>query len=118
MLGAQPRRPTLLDRVRECIAEELPRGSAEQVRVARKLGVSAATLRRRLEAEHATRFSEVADELRRDLAVRHLADPALTIDEISMLTGFSQTTAFYRAFKRWFECTPAMYRRAHISTRR
>jgi AraC-like DNA-binding protein len=117
ILTAQPRRPTLVDRVRDCVLAELPNGGGDQIWVARKLGVSPATLRRRLEAEHGIRFSDLADGLRREAAITYLADPARTIDEVSLLTGFSQTTAFYRAFKRWFDCTPAAYRRSHVSVR-
>jgi AraC-like DNA-binding protein len=113
MLQARPQRASLLDRVSVALKEELARGTADQLSVARRVGVSTATLRRRLELEHGVRYTDLLDELRRERAVSQLSDPEMTIDEIAYQAGFSQTSAFYRAFKRWYGCTPAQYRRSH-----
>jgi AraC-like DNA-binding protein len=115
LLRAQPKRRSFLDRVRAVAEEELPRNSADQACVARRLAMSSATLRRRLEA-HGSRYSAVVDEIRRELAAKHLTESKLGVDEISLRTGFAQTTAFYRAFRRWFGCTPAEYRRARAQS--
>jgi AraC-like DNA-binding protein len=117
LLRAQPRAPSLVDRVRTIAGEELLRSGADQATVARRVGLSVATLRRRLESEHGTRYSEILDELRKEVASRELFASELTIDEISYQTGFSQTAAFYRAFRRWFGCTPAEFRRARVPPR-
>lgn len=117
MLRARPQRPTLLERVRVAVCDELGRGGADQGSVARRVGMSVATLRRKLEQEHGTCYSDVVDDLKRQRACEQLTACSLTIDEIAFQAGFSQTTAFYRAFKRWFGCTPAEYRRAHARMR-
>jgi AraC-like DNA-binding protein len=62
-----------------------------------------------LEAEGTT-FSDLVDTLRRDLATRYLREPAIAIAEVAFLLGFSEASAFHRAFKRWQGTTPSAYR--------
>ena len=78
--------------------------------VAKALGMSARTLRRRLEAENTT-FQELRDALRKGRALEHMRESQLTISEIAYLLGFGETSAFHRAFRRWTGKTPAQYRR-------
>lgn len=95
-------------RVRDLVAQ---RGVATVTMksAARRLGMSVATLRRRLEAE-GTSFSEIVDGVRRSFAVRHLQEGSTTISEVAFLTGFSNVGSFHRAFKRWTGLAPATYR--------
>ena len=82
--------------------------SARQARVgevARELGIGQRTLSRRLAAENLT-FSGILDELRADLARRHLRDTSLSISQIAWLLGFQEVSAFTHAFKRWTGQTP------------
>jgi AraC-like DNA-binding protein len=104
---------SLIDRVKTVAREELSTSFGDQSRVARRLGMSSATLRRKLEQEHNARYTNILSDIRRDIAVTCLAESALSIDEIGRRAGFSQKTAFYRAFKRWLGCTPAEYRHAN-----
>jgi len=96
-------------RVRESVAARLGTGEADMASTAKKLGMSVATLRRRLEAE-GTSFAIIVDDLRRRLAERHLREREPAISEIAMLLGFSNVTAFYRAFRRWTGIAPTEYR--------
>jgi AraC-like DNA-binding protein len=83
---------------------ELP--GAEQI--AARLSVSPQTLRRRLAAEDTT-FQQVRDQLRRDVAVAELARGDASIEELSRRLGFSEPSAFHRAFRRWTGTTPRTY---------
>jgi AraC-like DNA-binding protein len=76
--------------------------------------VSVATLRRRLE-EEGTTFTGLVDEVRRDLAERHLSDPHRTISEVAFMLGFAHAPAFHKAFRRWTGATPSE-RRARLWT--
>lgn len=56
-------------------------------------------------------FRGFVDELRQALALGYVRDPALNLVDISYLLGFSEQSAFQRAFKRWTAMTPGEYRR-------
>ena len=72
--------------------------------------MSERSLQRRLEAE-GTRFAALVDAVRKDLALRYLADPRLALGEVAYLLGFAEPSPFHRAFKRWTGTTPAAMRR-------
>jgi AraC-like DNA-binding protein len=91
--------------VENAIAPLLPHGKAHVGEIARKLGMSQRTLARHLAAEGLS-FSKVLDELRADLARRHLGDADLSISEIAWLLGYQEVSAFTHAFKRWTGLTP------------
>ena len=78
--------------------------------VAERLGMSARTLQRKLHAS-GTSHQELLDEMRRDLAVRYLREPGMAVCEVAYLLGFSESSAFHRAFKRWTGTTPSEFRR-------
>jgi AraC-like DNA-binding protein len=105
----------LTARVRQAIADELSGGNAGIANVAKRLRFSTRTLARKLEQEGTT-FSLLLDDMRRRLALRHVASNELELSEIAFLLGFSQTTAFHRAFKRWTGDTPLHFRRSRKSS--
>lgn len=109
LLGRLEDRQSVAGRVREDIALQFRTGSVSMHATARRLAMSVATLRRRLE-EEGTTFSQIVDELRRGLAERYLGEPRSAISEIAFLLGFSNVTAFGRAFKRWTGVSPTEYR--------
>jgi len=80
--------------------------------VARSLGMSERTLARRLSDEGLS-FTEILQQLRRDLAVRYLDDRKLHVSKIAWLLGFHEVSAFTHAFKRWTGKTPRQMRTAH-----
>jgi AraC-like DNA-binding protein len=77
--------------------------------VARRLHVSTRTLKRRL-AERGVTFTEVVHDVRHKEALVLLADARLPIDEIASGLGYSDTTNFTRAFRRWTGTTPGAWR--------
>ncbi|WP_417662595.1 AraC family transcriptional regulator [Pseudomonas sp.] len=77
--------------------------------VAQKLHMSPQTLRRRLREEGSS-FQELKDHLRRDLAIYHLSRDEVSIQVIAEQLGFSEPSAFHRAFKKWTGLTPGAYR--------
>jgi AraC-like DNA-binding protein len=95
----------LSHRVRHLVAAELSNG-VDSDAVARKLHMSRRTLHRQLASE-GTSFKKEVDDLRRELATQYLAERRMAIAEIAFLLGFSEASAFHRAFKRWNGSTPA-----------
>ncbi|MFO7705224.1 MAG: AraC family transcriptional regulator ligand-binding domain-containing protein [Halopseudomonas sp.] len=79
-------------------------------RVAAELHVSVRTLQRRLEQRQSS-WRALLDRTREQLAGHYLRDPALTLGDIALLLGFSEQSAFNRAFHRWTGTTPARARR-------
>jgi AraC-like DNA-binding protein len=99
----------LRTRVENAISSLLPHGRVVLDDVARSLGMSKRTLARRLSDEGLS-FTEVLQQLRRDLAVRYLDDPKLHISKIAWLLGFNEVSAFTHAFKRWTGKSPSQMR--------
>ncbi|QZI72261.1 AraC family transcriptional regulator [Pseudomonas protegens] len=77
--------------------------------VAQHLHVSPQTLRRHLREEGSS-FQALKDELRRDIAIYHLGRADLSLQQIAEQLGFSEPSAFHRAFKKWTGLTPGAYR--------
>ena len=77
--------------------------------VAKRLATSERTLRRRLE-EGGTSFRNLLDETRAELARSYVRDRRLPLTEVAFLLGFSEPSAFHRAFKRWTDTTPSAWR--------
>jgi AraC-like DNA-binding protein len=92
-------------KVEKLLEPLLHTGGARMADAARRLGVSRATLFRRLRAE-GTSFERVLDEVRRRLAFAYIVDKKLRVNEAAYLLGFSDPAAFSRAFKRWTGRSP------------
>jgi AraC-like DNA-binding protein len=108
MLAARPESAESVgNRVRRFIAAALGEGegAATLAAAADKFRMSERSLQRRL-AEEGVGFDGLLEELRKDLAVRYLSDPKIAIAEIAYLLGYSEPSAFHRAFKRWTGATP------------
>jgi AraC-like DNA-binding protein len=112
MLGRLPRANLVTERVRHRLAAELRGGEPTIERAAVALKMSPRTLRRRLTDEKTT-FQDLLDELRHHLALAYLDEPNLGTEQIAFLLGFSEASAFRRAFRRWTGTTVPDFRRAH-----
>ncbi len=109
VLGPTPRKQDILHDVRELVIDRLASGTLHFDDIARELNLSSKTLERRL-AERDTTFSALLDEIRSGLAKRYLADTDLRLQQIAYLTGYSESAALVRAFRRWTGTTPMKFR--------
>jgi AraC-like DNA-binding protein len=103
--------PDLITRVKTAIAEALPSGTPSDDTVAKSLYMSSRSLQRKL-AEEGTSYSRLIASVRQELAEQYLADSSLSLSEISFLLGFSELSAFSRAFRRWTSQSPSAVREA------
>lgn len=100
-----------IDKVNRLIGELLESGNANLETVAGRLNMKPRSLRTKL-TEVDTNFNQLLADYRCNLAKKLLARTDETIDEIVYLTGFSEPSTFYRAFKRWVGLTPVEYRKS------
>jgi len=103
---ADPRIATL----KAYIADKLRDGVPELGVAAQALGTSPRSLQRLLESRK-THYSEIIDEVRRDIALVYLKEQDLSLVDIAIELGFGDQSSFNRAFKRWFNSTPGDYRK-------
>jgi AraC-like DNA-binding protein len=101
-------------RVRACILSMLPLDSLSAGAVAAQFSMGSRTLRRRLQDE-ATSYQEILDDVRAELARHYLTKEKRGINEVAFLLGFSDPSAFTKAFHRWTGQTPADFVRADSS---
>jgi AraC-like DNA-binding protein len=97
--------------VRAAIERELQRGDASVSRVAERLGLHPKAFARRLTAQ-ALSFRELLDGVRYELADQHLRSPEARVGQVARLLGYSEKSAFNRAFKRWAGRSPQAFRDA------
>jgi len=97
------------ERIKSLLQQRLSSGGFDRESIARELATSPRNLQRKLQAED-TSYNELLDAVRRTQAVSLLADSDYSLTEIALLLGFTETSAFHRAFKRWFQQTPSEYR--------
>jgi AraC-like DNA-binding protein len=96
--------PPMTQQVKRALPDALRSDDAQVESMAKQLGATVRSLQRRLKDE-GTSFQVVREDVRRMLAQRYL-DDGLALAEISFLLGFSDPSAFSRAFKRWTGMTP------------
>ena len=97
---------TTRGRVEAVLSAALPAGRASAELVSRELALSRQTLFRRLKGEGVT-FAEVLDALRRRMATHYLDEAGLPVARTAALLGYSDATAFARAFRRWTGTAPS-----------
>ena len=101
----------LIGRLQKFIVSALPSDGATLSAAARALGMSTRTLQRRLQTRGIV-YARLVDDARRRLSGKYLADTNLSLGEIAYLLGYSESSAFNRAYRRWTGRTPSADRRS------
>jgi len=114
-LGDLTRGDAILAALHAVLVRALHEGEPTITHAAKGMGMSRATLQRRLE-ERGLNFRAFLDQTRLELARMYLADSRLTLTEITWLLAFSEQSAFNRSFKRWTGTSPDVYRRRLCGT--
>ncbi|MEL7300783.1 MAG: AraC family transcriptional regulator [Pseudomonadota bacterium] len=104
-------KPALAAQTKSEIARALSEGLPKMADIARRMGLSARSFHRRL-AEQGLSFQTLTEQTRAEIALSMLRQDRFALAEIAFLTGYSEQSAFNRAFKRWTGMTPAAYRKA------
>lgn len=109
VLGRLPVDGRTAVRARRLITEALRSGEPSPAAIGKQLAVSERTLQRRLR-EEGTSFAELLDSTRRELSQLYLSEPGVAAYEVAFLLGYSEPSAFHRAFRRWTGSTPQEFR--------
>lgn len=109
LLRALPDSDAFDQALQSLILKRLPQGGAHIAAAARDLHVSVRTLQRRLGVRGLT-WQGMLDRTREELAAQYLADESLALSDIALLLGFSEQSAFNRAFRRWTGKSPGQLR--------
>ena len=113
LLRALPDAGDMDKAVQQALIRSLPEGRVTLGRIAGQLHISVRTLQRRLQ-ERQMCWQQLLDQTREQLACQYLSDASLSATDIAFLLGFSEQSAFNRAFRRWTSTTPERYRRSFM----
>jgi len=100
----------LADRVGALLRSDVDQKTLDVARLAQRLGTTPRSLQRHLR-ERGVSLTELFERAKRDAACDALHRPHVSIKDLAYRLGFSEPSAFHRAFKRWTGTTPAEYRR-------
>jgi AraC-like DNA-binding protein len=101
--------PSLAGRVRNEIIAVMKREEPTLTAVADRLAMGVRTLQGHLRSEGLS-YQLLLDEVRKELALRHLREPYLSTTDIAYLLGYAEPSVFFRSFKKWTGQTPGAYR--------
>jgi AraC-like DNA-binding protein len=107
-------RSDVLAQCQALLLETLPSGPLGEAAMARHLHMSPRTLQRKL-AARGTTHKQLVEDTRRKLALRFMEDPQRSLADITFELGFSQQSAFTRAFRRWTGAAPSQWRERHTA---
>jgi AraC-like DNA-binding protein len=106
---------TLTDKVINLVEKKLAKDKIDAQHIADKLCMSRHTLYRKLKQEGLS-FHDLVDQVRKDKAFHYLNLNKRSLSEVAFLLGFSELSAFSRAFKRWTGVSPAKYIKQNVKS--
>ncbi|MBK8974225.1 MAG: AraC family transcriptional regulator ligand-binding domain-containing protein [Hahellaceae bacterium] len=109
LLDKMPDDDIFMAQLRNALLRCLHEGKPAAIYVAAEMNSSVRTLHREL-ARRGKVFRDVLRDVRMSMSQHYLADPSLTLSEIGLLLGYSEQSAFCRAFAAWFGSPPLRWR--------
>jgi AraC-like DNA-binding protein len=111
-----PNQVTIVQEVKRTIYFLLPMGRATIEQVAQGMGLNVRALQRQLEESESV-FSELVNDVRRELAVRYMENPKFSLSHIAELLGYAMPSSFTRWFSAQFGMTPAEWRKTKTTVK-
>jgi AraC-like DNA-binding protein len=108
LLQQQEQHRGLINKVERILISQ-PSNFPSPAEIAQQLSTSERNLRRQLK-EQGSSYQQILDRVRADIAIGYLRDTQLPLEDIAHLLGFSESSSFYRAFRKWTDKAPSSYR--------
>ena len=102
---------SIAEKVKKEIIYELKGEEPSLSNIAKKLGIGVRSIQLKLKEEGVT-FQQLLEEIRKNLATKHLKEDKLSTTDIAYLLGYSEPSVFFRSFKKWTGQTPTFYRKS------
>jgi len=99
----------LVEQIKSIIIDRLADGNVSDTIVAQEINMSVRSMQRKLKAME-TSFRIIFSDVREMVAIHHIKNPANNMTDVAFLIGFSEQSAFSRAFKQWTGLSPLKYR--------
>ncbi|MBU0801580.1 MAG: AraC family transcriptional regulator [Alphaproteobacteria bacterium] len=109
----QEQKLTVAQRVKSEIIDLLPSGNMSLEQIAQRLFKSTRSLQRQLTEEQSS-YATLLDEARHELADYYLSYDQITLSEVAFRLGYSELSAFTRAFIRWKSMSPSQWRQKSV----
>lgn len=100
-----------IEQIKKVVRNALPDGPPTLRYVSGCIGLTEKSLQREL-GSHDLSYKKLLDSTRHQLAIGYIANQTIELQELAFLLGFSEQSAFQRAFKRWTGTTPGKYRKS------
>jgi len=114
---AQRRTTPIVQRLANLVYRDLNCATIDQERIAREIGMSSRTMRRKL-ADEGSSYQQVLDECRmRQACFEFRTRPELSIAQIALRLGYAEHSNFTRAFHRWSGVSPQAWRERQQTAR-
>jgi len=110
-LNSDVQQQSVVDMARAQLRQGLSQGEPSLDEVAENIGLSSWSLQRRLK-DAGINFTQLVEKVRCEMATHYLQQRQLSISEMAFLLGYSEVSAFSRAFRRWFGISPRQWRKA------
>lgn len=99
----------LIEKTEFLIRRLLIRGEPKREHIAKELAMSLRTFQRLL-SQHNTSYKALLEKTRQALAMEYVTESSFSNQEIALLLGYTETSQFYKAFRRWFNASPSYFR--------
>ncbi len=103
----------ITDKTEVIVKDMLSTGECTLVSVAELFNVTPRTLQNKLKYE-GSGFHEIVEEARKSLALHYLRSSEMNLTHIALLIGYSDSSAFSRSFRRWYNATPSQWRKSSV----